>query len=1018
MNFKYLFISVILICSCSLRCYSQRAFYDLGKSYAESGDYLEAIRLTKKCLDWDSKNTDKLDLFLDFCSLSEYFSYIAEPDSCELYADEALKIWENVEGLEYSVVLSNLSHSLFRVGMTQRAFDYRYNIVNIITQQYGNESARLLNQYRILSSFYQNAGDKQSAIKYAKKEESLSYKIRNNQESFDQRLTYSESFQFLRYIIQECEDPISGIHYLLDCLKRHRDAIDEDNRKHTLNTIWAISRDNNFLDGCLAVYKEEALYGSYNDQFTNLINLRVEDKNIKHDVNAPRYAQGLYDLVMQDELEKWFNAEEIEQLLITLTDYYGEIGLTRQSFEIAKRNYKWRLEHNLEMFFYDLRVLISGSSLKDEAEYAAEFGEKILQNKRYEDDEELLNLIYENLAGAYLRLGQQEKAKIYLSKIGDTDSFDILYSKAGVYLQAEDMKSLLPIALKLNEHKDVPETNRELILWMLMTSARDERNDSILLKYADEYVTTYRTHLLDNIPLMSEEEQSNYLSKSSFTNTLCYDLLIGLEGQSVKWSASKEAYDYTLLKKGVLLTSQQGFRDIIKNSPDSMVRLKWENYQRDSHSFSLENEITKRELIEYAAKQSSYLKQLSYTWKDVRNSLGHREAAVEFVLCYNFKDFTDRECLPMYVALLILPEENEPIVIALSPTGHIHDIISDEYLLSDDSRLYDSLWSPIEPFLKNIDTVYFSPTENLNSVAMEYVWTGEERICEKRNLIRVSSTREVVDNKKDCRKDNAILYGGLKYNLTQDELIAQSRSGKYHSPNALRSASIDKLRYGVEYLPHTLIEVQSIYPLFKKAPEVITDIDGTEESFKSLQGLPIDIIHLATHGFFWDSHTAQQRNYVNFLHNKSLTSTQNHEEAMLRSGLIFSGANIGLKGDVLPDDVEDGVLTAYELSKMNLGQVDLVVMSACESGLGETSGEGVFGLQRGFKLAGANTLLMSLWKVDDEATQQLMTEFYSNYLKGSSKQESLRTAQLSLRNNQRYSDPHYWAGWILLDALD
>ena len=103
---------------------------------------------------------------------------------------------------------------------------------------------------------------------------------------------------------------------------------------------------------------------------------------------------------------------------------------------------------------------------------------------------------------------------------------------------------------------------------------------------------------------------------------------------------------------------------------------------------------------------------------------------------------------------------------------------------------------------------------------------------------------------------------------------------------------------------------------------------------------------------------------------------------------------------------------------MNLGNVDMVVMSACDSGLGETSGEGVFGLQRGFKLAGANTLLMSLWKVDDEATQILMTEFYKNYMSGKTKQQSLRLAQQSLRNNSEYCDPNYWAAFILLDGLN
>ena len=101
---------------------------------------------------------------------------------------------------------------------------------------------------------------------------------------------------------------------------------------------------------------------------------------------------------------------------------------------------------------------------------------------------------------------------------------------------------------------------------------------------------------------------------------------------------------------------------------------------------------------------------------------------------------------------------------------------------------------------------------------------------------------------------------------------------------------------------------------------------------------------------------------------------------------------------------------------MNLGNVDMVVMSACQSGLGETFGEGVFGLQRGFKLAGANTLLMSLWKVDDEATRILMTEFYHYFLSGKSKCESLYLAQQHLRST--HPEPEYWAAFILLDGLN
>lgn len=157
---------------------------------------------------------------------------------------------------------------------------------------------------------------------------------------------------------------------------------------------------------------------------------------------------------------------------------------------------------------------------------------------------------------------------------------------------------------------------------------------------------------------------------------------------------------------------------------------------------------------------------------------------------------------------------------------------------------------------------------------------------------------------------------------------------------------------------------------------------------------------------------------VNFISNNKNKNQSFEDKALLRSGLLFSGANIGLRGEPLPDDVEDGVLTAQELSNMNLGNVDMVVMSACQSGLGETTGEGVFGLQRGFKLAGANTLLMSLWKVDDGATCLLMTEFYRHYLSGKSKRESLHLAQQTLRNSDEYSDPSYWAAFILLDAIN
>ena len=124
------------------------------------------------------------------------------------------------------------------------------------------------------------------------------------------------------------------------------------------------------------------------------------------------------------------------------------------------------------------------------------------------------------------------------------------------------------------------------------------------------------------------------------------------------------------------------------------------------------------------------------------------------------------------------------------------------------------------------------------------------------------------------------------------------------------------------------------------------------------------------------------------------------------------------KDYVYMNDVEDGILTAKEIALMDLRGTDLITLSACQTGLGEVSGEGVFGLQRGFKKAGVSSILMSLWKVDDIATQILMTAFYENLLSGKSKAESLRIAQDEVRSTDSYEDPYYWAAFILLDGIN
>jgi CHAT domain-containing protein len=132
---------------------------------------------------------------------------------------------------------------------------------------------------------------------------------------------------------------------------------------------------------------------------------------------------------------------------------------------------------------------------------------------------------------------------------------------------------------------------------------------------------------------------------------------------------------------------------------------------------------------------------------------------------------------------------------------------------------------------------------------------------------------------------------------------------------------------------------------------------------------------------------------------------------MLRSGLALAGVNTWLKKRPLLKEAEDGILTAEDVSGWNLSNTELVVLSACETGLGDiVTGGGVYGLRRAFVLAGAQTLVMSLCKVPDQQTKELMIDFYKRLLSGKPRAEALRQAQLVMKD--RYPDPYYWGAFI------
>jgi CHAT domain-containing protein len=271
---------------------------------------------------------------------------------------------------------------------------------------------------------------------------------------------------------------------------------------------------------------------------------------------------------------------------------------------------------------------------------------------------------------------------------------------------------------------------------------------------------------------------------------------------------------------------------------------------------------------------------------------------------------------------------------------------------------------------------------------------------------RMSSTRWLAFEEEKAESHDAVVYGGLAYGMSikemeEDSKIYPKARGIDESQDTHRKA-IGRIKD----LPGTKTEAEEITQTINVQSrkdfhaQLFTDSQGTEASFKNLDGQHKKVIHIATHGFYYEAAEGAP------------------EDALSRSGLYMAGANNVYQGELLPSDIEDGVLTAKEIAALDFKGLDLVVLSACETGMGKITSDGVFGLQRSFKKAGANSIIMSLWKVDDAATSLLMTEFYKNWMYGNSKHDALEMAKQAVRNNNEWKDPQYWSAFILLDGLD
>lgn len=512
------------------------------------------------------------------------------------------------------------------------------------------------------------------------------------------------------------------------------------------------------------------------------------------------------------------------------------------------------------------------------------------------------------------------------------------------------------------------------------------------------------------------------------------------------------AYNAQLLSKGLLLNLSIDFERYVLNSniPEA-IRLWGQRKALLAYGESDAVDLIDDQIIAILDSCSTpyNIENLSVTWQDVRAQLKPNDLAIEFF----------RTTEGTYGALLLRNEWKLPKIVRLPgfiSLGGKKKLSFDEVLQNLQHEMSsfraETKWQTtaakmvwpdnlLQYFPKPGEgTIYFSAAGILLQTAIEslpFVHYKDETnqtktavISDVFKMVRLSSTREIAVQTPASSITLAAVYGGISYNANINDLIVENQ--KYGGELLLASRGLvnDSCDRGkVHYLPGTKIEADSLHNLLLKnniSDSVYTSFSANEESFKAFSGKHCNLMHIGTHGFCWSDSLAKQQTY--FRQNNSLTTNTHSDlttiDPLSRCGLLFAGANIALSGHSrdIPDGVQDGVLTAKEISSVNLQDCELVVLSACETAKGDITSEGVFGLQRAFKMAGAKTIIMSLWPVNDEATQMLMVAFYKNWIEQKQpKHEAFKNAQNAVRyfvdedGEPLYANPKFWACFILLD---
>ncbi len=999
--------------------YLTRTYWNL-KKYDKMPPVLEwQIEEIKKIQGDDIKNYHYL-----FNDLGVVYKLLEDYEKAKLFqlaAFEYSKKFEGKQSNNYRLRLNNVFKLFYATKDFNKAIPLNIELLRLTEKESGKEHKTYIGYLDKLALSYFDSNDYNKA-RFAFKQLQDIYKKLND--------TESKSYLFIISDLAICNIRLANYNEGLE------------NHLETIELSKAIYGGNNeyYLKNLTYLGHFYRHFGKYAKAF----------ETYENSIELIRQALGEENALYTQTIHK------LGLLYIDLEDLSKARSLIDESVSLSEKI------HSKNSYLYINRLNDLGVVLASLAEkYPSLNFYKTKAIKAYEEATELSEIndlkdhnystTLSNLGNLYHKLGSTNKALLYHLKakeFNDNNAFPVdevlLNNLAGVYSDLkEDSKALELYRKSLNITKEKYGVNHKQYKIGLS-------NLAIFYEEREQYNSAKPYIMEANSILIKEIEEifkfRNEADKKEFIETIFYEFD---SNQEFGFLADYQFDDINemnlnnhLTLKGLLLNNSKKMISDLKSLNRDDVNLKLENLKNFKNKvnelllllgYGRKKEKRFSEYIEYRQQISNLEKdlikiynenfnnkELFYkNWKEIKVNLKPNEVAIEFSDFWNTNKNNKLEPDVTYIAYLISSAWEYPKVVTLFNRNEYLSKIkggspnqlyatrgsNSRNVKFDNLDLYKLIWKPLEAYIKDVETVYYSPYGILNTVSFAaLVSSKNQRIIDRYKLIQLSSTMRLTQRLSEPKIKEVVLVGGADFEF-------DISNGKFVNFNTDFNK---ESQYKWSYLKGTKEEILTIEELFKVkniATKIFLEKEAREEIIKEMDTKSPSVLHLATHGFYFPKDNTQTGNNK---HNP-YTGNSNRDDPLLRTGIVLTGANQVWRYNKVPKEVEDGTLSGLEISNLDLSNTDIVVLSACETGLGDIDGsEGVYGLQRAFKMAGVDIIVISLWEVPDVETAEFMNLFYTYWLDGKPVREAFRTTQLRMAETYKTS-PEKWAAFVLFE---